>query len=163
MAFLQVCLCYHYFYILNVRPPTPPPNRDEVMAAKAAESLKPSLALPSPTAALGAGRPRDTLALQRQAWHHGMLGGVSAEHPAFSGTVRLAARWVGAHLGGAALSQEATELITVAVFSTPSPLPPPGRDCSSPLYCTEQVYLLIFGLMFNFAKLFTRNFLSTPY
>lgn len=84
-------------------------ERDAAMAAKALAARQ---ATEGPAARL---TPADDMALRL--WHQGAVGGVAAAAPAFGPTVRLAKRWVGAHLLSPHLCEEAVELLVVAVFA----------------------------------------------
>eukprot|EP00887_Chlorella_sp_A99_P002636 scaffold6.g2636.t1 len=84
-------------------------ERDAAMAAKLLAIRR---AVEGPGAASA---PDDDAALR--AWHQGAVGGVAAASPAFEGAVRLAKRWVGAHLLSPHLAEEAVELLVASLFA----------------------------------------------
>lgn len=63
-------------------------------------------------------------------WHHGLVSTLEGQHPAYGPTVRLAQRWLGCQLMGSQLAPEAVELLVGAVFTCPSPAPPPASRTS---------------------------------
>lgn len=52
-----------------------------------------------------------------KSWHHGLVSGVAGANPSFAPAVRLAQRWLAAHMLGNHFSVEAVELLVVAAFS----------------------------------------------
>jgi len=58
--------------------------------------------------------------------HHFTIHGVHSKHPAAMGVVRLAKRWIGAHMLSGLILDEAIELLVVSVFTDPSPLHTPS-------------------------------------
>ena len=56
--------------------------------------------------------------LQQRAQHHGLIASVAGEHPAFTQSARLAARWVAAHFAlDCHVAAELVELIAAASFT----------------------------------------------
>jgi len=60
------------------------------------------------------------------ALHHFTIHGVHSKHPAAMGVVRLAKRWVAAHMLSGLISHEAIELLVASVFTEPAPLHTPS-------------------------------------
>ena len=58
--------------------------------------------------------------------HHFTIHGVHSKHPAAMGVVRLAERWVGAHMLSGLIPHEAIELLVASVFTDSSPLHTPS-------------------------------------
>jgi U3 small nucleolar RNA-associated protein 22 len=111
------------------------------LAAAAQGSALPGLAVAVARAAgAGAGKPgasppQPLPELLARSWHHGLIAGVANANPAFAPSVRLAQRWLGAHMLSNHLAPEAIELIAAAAFVGPSggpaggPAPPaPGAN-----------------------------------
>lgn len=55
-----------------------------------------------------------------------ILQAVGGANPAYAPTVRIAQRWLGAHLLSNHFADEAVELLVAAAFTCPSASPPPG-------------------------------------
>ncbi|KAL4426966.1 hypothetical protein ABPG77_009527 [Micractinium sp. CCAP 211/92] len=56
--------------------------------------------------------------MQLRTWHQGAISGIAGENPAFEPAVRLAKRWVGAHLLSPHLGEEAVELLVAHCFAS---------------------------------------------
>eukprot|EP00798_Chlamydomonas_sp_ICE-L_P031575 gene31575-6769_t len=59
-------------------------------------------------------------------WHHGLISLIGGANPAYAPSVRLARRWVGAHMLSNSVCGEAVELMVAAAFITPGPLGQPA-------------------------------------
>ena len=76
--------------------------------------------------------------LRESSAHHAFVDALSAQQPALVGSVRLALRWVAAHMllagggGGGGVRPEAVELLVAASFACPS-RPSPGATTLSSL------------------------------
>ncbi|KAF5838727.1 Nrap protein [Dunaliella salina] len=123
-------------------------GRDEALMARLASDM---LSRPAPNAAtlpgatgpggLSAGAASDaaspaaspeSMPLIRN-WHHGLVQAVGGANPAYAPTVRLAHRWLGAHLLSNHFAEEAVELLVAAAFTGPSACPPPGSRVTGPI------------------------------
>ena len=96
-------------------------DRDAAVLA-AARAAAAAAGLPPPEQS-----PAADLALR--AWHQGAVSGVAGVIPAFGAAVRLAKRWVGAHLLSPHLAEEAVELMVAAAFTAREAGQPAGLCC----------------------------------
>lgn len=75
--------------------------------------------------------------LRESSAHHAFVDALSAQYPALVSSVRLALRWVAAHMllagGGGGVRQEAVELLVAASFACPS-RPTPGAASLTSLF-----------------------------
>ncbi|EFJ32360.1 hypothetical protein SELMODRAFT_407792 [Selaginella moellendorffii] len=58
--------------------------------------------------------------------HSSTLNGLQGRCPAYGPTVRLAKRWIGAHLFSDVITEEAIELLVAYIFTRPQPMFPPS-------------------------------------
>ena len=83
--------------------------------APASLTFPPSRAHPSRAGGLEWLPPSEDMA--QRTWLQGAISGVAGENPAFAPTLRLAKRWVGAHLLSPHLAEEAVELLVAGAFT----------------------------------------------
>lgn len=101
-------------------------GRDAAMVGTTAPPPTPTAAAPTAAAPAPAGAGGAEAVPLARARHHGLVAAACAAHPALAPTVRLLARWLGAHLAGSHFAHEAVELLVVAAFTRRGAEPAPG-------------------------------------